>query len=974
VSDPLPGAGRGRVIQAVTAVSGFAYGVIGADLHVLGDGRVLYVLENWRPSGPVDAAWLREAPSRMLSARHAVVAYTGREDELAALLAWCRLGSRLAVRWLHGPGGAGKTRLAARLAEACAGAGWKVVTAVHGPGSVLARPGSQDLRPGQAPGLLMIVDYADQWPFEHLAWLLSNAVLRHDVPTRVLLVARTDSAWPRTRAALAGEAAHTSAQVLSWLPAGTGAREDMFGAARDAFAARYGIADPAAVAFPAGLGEDPDMGLTLAVHVAALVAVDARSCGRRPPASLADLTIYLLDREHAHWQRRYDAGRRDQGAPTFQTPPEMMNQCVFTACLTGAVDPAAGAGIISGLNMAADPGRLLADHAACYPPAGPTVLEPLYPDRLAEDFLALTLPGHDAGYPARRWAAPTVALVAAGTSGAQVSRVITFLAAAAGRWPHVGDACLFPLLREDPRLAMAAGGTALSAVAAIAGIAPELLEAIAAILPERGRADLDVGIADITQSLTAHRLNRAANPAGRARIYRQLAVTAQAAGRWRQSAAAAGAALEIYRQLAGLDPLTHLPDVVAMLHALAAGLILRRRYGQALPVITECVDCARRRAAAAPPGTPAVEARRALGEALQAHGVVLAGLGRDLEAEKALREAVDHFRLAARGTGADAPDRDLAATLAVLAALLAGQGREELAAAAKLAAWHSLPARAFHPEYRDFPRWPASDTGSLLGYLRQPPGEPGADPVAAIRAAADANPRAHQARLASAMLRTAQQEFSEKNYEEALRSCAEAAESYRQLCRGDPAAHRAGLARALSLHGILLGTFNRFGEAMEVTGEAAELHRTPPDAAPGASAEDQAKALFAYALARLGAWNQSLRRGQRGSGEAGSLPAAALEDALEAAGKSAELALAESGRRSPGADTSAAVWGAACLTARILYALGRGPEARSTYRRLGVPRRLRWLVLRDRLSARRAAIAPRPRRQPRAGSGASRPG
>lgn len=45
-----------------------------------------------------------------------------------------------------------------------------------------------------------------------------------------------------------------------------------------------------------------------------------------------------------------------------------------------------------------------------FDPEGPadltrgTVLEPLTPDRLAEDFVALTLPGHTADYPAYDWA------------------------------------------------------------------------------------------------------------------------------------------------------------------------------------------------------------------------------------------------------------------------------------------------------------------------------------------------------------------------------------------------------------------------------------------------------------------------------------------------------------------------------------------------------------------------------------------
>ena len=106
------------MIQHVTATAGFAYGVVGADLHVFGDGT------------PV------------LNARFAVVDFTGRDDELAPLQHWRRNGPRLAARWLHGPSGAGKTRLAAQFAAQS-----------------------------------MIVDYADRWPHSHRRAKLSRAVV-----------------------------------------------------------------------------------------------------------------------------------------------------------------------------------------------------------------------------------------------------------------------------------------------------------------------------------------------------------------------------------------------------------------------------------------------------------------------------------------------------------------------------------------------------------------------------------------------------------------------------------------------------------------------------------------------------------------------------------------------------------------------------------------------------------------------------
>src|SRR5579875_1429153 len=198
--DPRPRGGAalppGLYAQNVTAVDGFAYGAVGADICVFGDGVPVYVLENWQ--GPIesDPQWLREMPSRMLHSRHAVVEFTGRAGELEALLRWRNTGPRLALRWLHGPGGQGKSRISDQLAAICVSDGWKVVTATHGPGALLPPPGSQDLRLADASGLLVIVDYADRWSHSDLVWLLSNALFHQvGVPTRILMLARDLSAW-----------------------------------------------------------------------------------------------------------------------------------------------------------------------------------------------------------------------------------------------------------------------------------------------------------------------------------------------------------------------------------------------------------------------------------------------------------------------------------------------------------------------------------------------------------------------------------------------------------------------------------------------------------------------------------------------------------------------------------------------------------------------------------------------------------
>ena len=125
-------------IQRVRAESGFAYGVIGADIHVFGDGVPVYLLLNWQQRAGRRPTWLRELPSRMLNARFAVVGFTGRDAIWPSCTGGRTAGPRLAVRWLHAPGGQGKTRLAAKFA-AEASRRVEVVTAVQGPGTSCRR-------------------------------------------------------------------------------------------------------------------------------------------------------------------------------------------------------------------------------------------------------------------------------------------------------------------------------------------------------------------------------------------------------------------------------------------------------------------------------------------------------------------------------------------------------------------------------------------------------------------------------------------------------------------------------------------------------------------------------------------------------------------------------------------------------------------------------------------------------------------
>jgi tetratricopeptide (TPR) repeat protein len=524
--------------QTVIVESGFGYGVIGADLHV-------YLLAAHSPPSAPVRSWLLEQPSRMLNAQFQVVDFRGRTAERAELANWRddRTGPRLSAVWLHGPGGQGKTRLAAEFAAESVAAGWKVITAVHG--GIMRPQGAQDLRADDAAGVLLIVDYADRWPLSHLTWLFSNALLHGPRPVRLVLLARSAVPWPAVRAVLEGHAAGTRDLELT-APATTEERTAIFGTARDCFAAVYGI-ECTGIAPPDDL-ELPEFGLVLALHMAALVAVDTYARDVRSPGEMDGITSYLLGRERYHWTRLWE--NRLEGVD-HRTPPGVMGQTVFAAALTGAIDHEEGVGTLSRIGLET-PASVLTDHGVCYPPQNPgDVLEPLYPDRLAEDFLALSLPGHSvSGSPAAAWAPTTVReLGSRSPDGSVPVRSLVFLASAAtgNRWPHVVP-FVEGLLREDPAVAVAAGSPVLGLLAEL-DIDAEVLERVAAELPRHGDINVDVGAAALIERLTRSRVEAEREPAVQSGHYQELAFRLSRAGRQREATDAAERAVECARSV-----------------------------------------------------------------------------------------------------------------------------------------------------------------------------------------------------------------------------------------------------------------------------------------------------------------------------------------------------------------------------------------------------------------------------------------
>ena len=820
---------------------GYAYGVIGADLHVFAHGGPVYLLMEHRAGAGGAPGGAADRPSRMLDARSRVVDFTGRADDLAALTEW-RDGPRggLSAMWLHGPGGQGKSRLAAELADRSAAQGWKVVTVEHGPGAVLPPPGSQDMRTEGARGVLLIVDYADRWPPSHLNWFFNNSLLHGPLPTRVLLLARSVTMWPPVRHTLEKSlSADTRLRALPPIDAesGVGARREMFETARDCFARHYGSVDPASVPPPQGL-DRPEFGLVLALHMAALVAVDARARGARAPVDMVELSSYLMDREREHWTRLHDNA---SAGLDFRTPPSSMHRAVFTAVLTGSVSYTDGIHLLRRVG-AADPDRLLQDHATCYPPGSQgAVLEPLSPDRFAEDLLAVSLPGHPVpDHPPAMWAEATAdSLVRAPEDGephGHSGRALTYLTAAAApdRWPHVA-AYVQALLRDEPWLAVAAGGEVLTRLADL-DIPEEVLEGVERCLPEQRHIDLDSGIAALGRRLAHHRIGNTSDPAAQAREYRLLSLRAERAGLREEAVEAAEQAVALDRRAALADP-GHAVELGRSLLRAAQALDEAGMWKRALEAGDEGVALLRRHGAdgAEVDGREFAMALCRLADlalAEQRWGEVVA-LG---------EEAVALLRIPDTPEGRSDRGDALAYALAGLGNHLEGVGRLEEALAAKEEAAALYRDLADQAPDTYLPELAMAENNLAASYLRlRRPYEavPLAEAVVAVeRRLATTAPASFEPALASALANLSTVYWDAGRHDDAAAAGEEAAGLFGRLAQGDPDLYDERHADVLVQYARGLVHCGRYTEAVRAKAEARAIGRRRRRAAPEGRGRD----------------------------------------------------------------------------------------------------------------------------------------
>lgn len=744
-----------------------------------------------------------ELPSRMLRARFEAVQFVGRNAELAQLADWCGSSADVSVLLIHGPGGQGKTRLLQRFAAAQTEAGWTVWQARHQMDTNgISDPEIEPAEPSEQ-GVLVIADYAERWPKADIQKLVKDTRVSSGAePVRLLLAARPTGIWWRSLRNWLNEELEVQATAIELSPLGCQVpRRELFTAALHRFADVLGVSGIEQIELPAFLDRE-GVDQVLAVHMAALAAVDACGRGVHAPEDLPRISAYLLRREYAHWEKLYA-----HAGEMVSTSPKTMGHAVFAATLAGplsgdrrwdeGIEILEAAQVTDSRDTAE---RILTDHDLCYPsPVGDMVLQPLYPDRLGEDFLALAIPGHglEQDHPSDPWASGAVTRLTMldakrESSVARISKAIIVLTAASERWPHL-RLVLANLLHASPELAIAGGGVALPALAQLSDFDTGVLKAIMGLLPDRNE-NLDVGHAALSQRLINESLATTDDPVKRAALYIELGRRLGNAADHDEAINATRQAVDIYRQLARKNPV-HEPDLAASLNDFSSRLSEAGRPEEALEAARQAVEIYTRLTQSDP-------STHEPGLALSLNNLCdgLSQLGQQREALEVRQKTVEVYRHLAKVDSAT-HEPGLVASLNDLCSRLSEAGRwpEALETARQAVEVRSRLAQPSRAAYGPI-------LVPLLGKLRNRLQEvkQWKDALeAAIQALsvndspADADPESYDPDLAKSRSNLGLTLSGLEYLENALKLTEQAAEVYCQLAEADPATHRPDLIKPL---------------------------------------------------------------------------------------------------------------------------------------------------------------------------------
>ena len=638
------------------ALAGGPWAAAGAVVGAVAGAFAPSVYDGVRERGATHEAWqgtLENPPpqswARLLDPRRELAGFVGRQEELAALMAWCLDRQAGRLRIVTGPGGVGKTRLAVELADRMAKKGWtceRVADGQEGQAVTALRAVTR----GRA---LLVVDYAETRV--GLKQMLAGLAGDQGEGVRVLLLARSAGDWWEQLGA--GEpavwdlvqAAKAAELALPAVVAADLSDADVIALAVRSFARELGLPEKT-VEISGGSGAK--RGPVLDLHAAALVAVLAEASAGTVQVDTGTVLGELLRHEQHFWYYSARAAGLSGGPDGLSALA--LRQIVAAGCLLGAAteeEARALPGRVPGLGPSV---RVAGWLRELYPPAPgePDWLGSLQPDRLAELHAVCELV-----------ASPELSRACLmSLDSRQARRAVTLLARASADDPE-GEALLGRALPDFADF--------------IAGLdAPrETLTAIFNAIPYPTVILAPAAAALAQQIMTL--LPASSGPAVRAYWLSALGVRISALGRPAEALPVTQEAVAMYQELAAASPDRYRPDLAASLTNLGVWFSELGRPAEALPVTQEAVAIRRELAAASPD-----RYRPDLADSLDNLGVWFFELGRPAEALPLTQEALTIRRELA----AASPDRyrpDLAASLDNLADVLAALGQQADADAAR---------------------------------------------------------------------------------------------------------------------------------------------------------------------------------------------------------------------------------------------------------------------------------------------------
>ena len=748
--------------------------------------------------------------ARLLDPRHEIVAFIGREAELASLVSWCGNRSSERLRLVTGPGGVGKTRLAVELVRRMSECDWRSARIADGKeGEVIS-----SLHAATREPTLLVVDYAETRV--GLKHMLSALAGDEGDGVKVLLLARSSGEWwdqlgvdePGVWDMV--QSAKSAELALSPVIAADLSDADIVACAVASFARELGV--PARIVEIYG---GSNRGRVLDLHAAALVAVLAKDPKGTVRVDIRTVLDELLRHEMHYWYQTARVNTLTEGANGISS--FIVRRIVAASCLLGAATEEEARALLSRVPGLSPSTKVASWLRELYPPSvgEPDWLGYLRPDRLAELHTVREL-----------ISSPELARAClTSLDTRQARRAVTLLARASSDdaqaailldriLPEVAD---FIIGMEGPLETLTAIYNAIPhPTVTLASVAEAISRQILVLLPADSR------------------------PALRAQWLWNLELRLNGLGRPADALPFSEEAVAIYRDLAAASPDRYRPDLAAMLANLSVTLMDLGRPADAVTAAREAAAIQRELAAAIPG-----RYRLDLAQALDNYGVALSAVNGPVDALPVTEEAVALYRELAAS-----PNRyglDLARSLDNLGTRLSELGRPADALAAEqdaVAICREFVAVNPDGNSPELARLLMNLSITLARRARLADALPVAEEAVAIyQKLAAVIPDRYSPRLAESLAHVSSMFMDLGRTADALPFTEEAVALYRELAAASPDQYRPDLATSLDNLGTCLSELGRPADALTAEREAVAILRELAAASPDQYRPDLAGSL-----------------------------------------------------------------------------------------------------------------------------------